>query len=77
VDARPVLFGRPLLEHLANGVLAAAAHGAPDQEHERELTRSIHARCGSFRSAAPPGGKGMQDIFREIGTCRPDNEVVP
>lgn len=43
VDARAVLFGRPLLEHLANSVLAAAAQGAVDGEREPALTRTIHA----------------------------------
>jgi hypothetical protein len=41
IDARPVLFGRPLLEHLADGVLAAPNQG---EEGRRDRTRAIHAR---------------------------------
>jgi hypothetical protein len=43
VDARAVLFGLPLLEQLANGVLAAHAGGAADEQGECEQTRTIHA----------------------------------
>jgi hypothetical protein len=43
LDARAVIFGRPLLEHLANGVLAAAEHEA-DEAHEYEQTRALHAQ---------------------------------
>src|SRR5262245_37190737 len=42
VDARAVLFGRCLLEHLAKGVLAAGS-GAVDEETRLQQTRSIHA----------------------------------
>jgi hypothetical protein len=37
LDARAVLFGRPLLEYVADNVLAASAHGA-------EQTRALHAQ---------------------------------
>jgi len=43
VDARAVLFGQPLLEHLAGGVLAAGAPGPVDEKRTWELTRTIHA----------------------------------
>jgi hypothetical protein len=42
VDARPVLFGRPLLEHLAHGILTASG-GIHDEAREQERTRAIHA----------------------------------
>ena len=43
VGARAVLFGQPLLEHLAHRVLAATADGTVDEEREQELTRTVHA----------------------------------
>lgn len=44
VDARAVLFGLPLLAHLADGVMSAVAHGAVDEKRTQELTRSLHAQ---------------------------------
>jgi len=44
VDARAVLFGLPLLEYLADGVLAAVADGPVDEQRDQELTRTLHAR---------------------------------
>ena len=42
VDARAVLWGLPLLEHLADNVLTAAADGlGPTRQQER--TRAVHA----------------------------------
>jgi hypothetical protein len=43
VDARAVLFGRPLLEHQAERVLAAVAPGAVDESSQQQRTRTIHA----------------------------------
>ena len=42
VDARAVLYGPPLLEHLADGVLAASARDREETD-EQERTRLIHA----------------------------------
>jgi hypothetical protein len=43
VDARAVLLGPPLLEHLARGVLAAVAAGEVAGNRRQERTRGIHA----------------------------------
>lgn len=62
VDARAVLFGRPLLEHLADGVLAAAAHGPVDEQRERELTRALHADW-LLTSRADLGGRTPREVL--------------
>jgi hypothetical protein len=43
-DPRPVLYGAPLLSHLAAGVLDAAGKGALDEERVLDETRAIHVR---------------------------------
>jgi hypothetical protein len=62
VDARPVLFGPPLLEHLARGVLAAAATGPVDEERERELTRAVHADW-LMTARADLGGRTPREVL--------------
>src|SRR5262249_36773869 len=42
VDARAVLFGMPLLEHLANCALETA-HDGTDEQRRQEWTRTTHA----------------------------------
>jgi hypothetical protein len=42
-DVRAVLFGPPLLEHMAEGVLATSAEDAAAEDRRRERTRRIHA----------------------------------
>src|SRR5690606_7512798 len=44
LDPRPVLFGLPMLEHLAQGVLASSAeHSQWDDQEQLRRTRAIHA----------------------------------
>jgi len=43
VDARAVLYGLPLLEHVADNILAAIAH-SPDQSRAQERARAVHAQ---------------------------------
>jgi hypothetical protein len=62
VDARAALFGRPLLEHLAHGVLAATAAGAVDENREPELTRAIHAGW-LLTARADLGGRTPREVL--------------
>jgi len=62
LDARPVLFGQPLLEHLAAGVLAGAAQGAVDEKRQRELTRAIHA-AWLMTTRADLGGRTPRELL--------------
>jgi hypothetical protein len=43
VDSRAVLYGLPLLEHIAANILPASAGGA-DPTREQELVRAVHAQ---------------------------------
>jgi hypothetical protein len=62
VDARAVLFGPPLLEHLADGVLAAAAAGDVDEQREQEQTRALHARW-LLTARADLGGRAPREAL--------------
>jgi hypothetical protein len=56
------LFGPPLLEHLADGVIASVAEGAVDEIRELELTRAIHARW--LMTERPDlGGRTPRDLL--------------
>ena len=62
LDARPVLFGRPLLEHLARGVLAVAGDGVLEEKRQQELTRTIHADW-LLRPRADLGGRAPREVL--------------
>jgi hypothetical protein len=62
VDARAVLFGPPLLEHLAAGVLAARTGDATDGPGELEQTRAIHA-AWLMTPRADLGGRTPRDVL--------------
>jgi hypothetical protein len=62
LDARAVLFGRPLLEHLAHGVLAAGADGVVEEERRHELTRAVHAGW-LLTPRADLGGRTPRDML--------------
>jgi hypothetical protein len=59
-DARAVLYGRPLLEHLADGVLAAA--GPVEEQRQRELTRAVHAHW-LLTPRADLGGRTPREVL--------------
>jgi hypothetical protein len=61
-DARAVLFGRPLLEHLAQGVLAETAAGPVDEEREPERTRAVHA-AWLMTARADLGGRLPREVL--------------
>jgi hypothetical protein len=62
IDARAVLFGQPLLEALAEGILAASAGRAVAKERELELTRGIHAQW-LMTARADLGGCTPRDVL--------------
>jgi hypothetical protein len=57
-----VLFGRPLLEHVAHGVLAATADGAVDENRQQELTRAVHADW-LLTARADLGGRTPREVL--------------
>jgi hypothetical protein len=60
IDVRAVLFGKPLLEHLAAGVLAA---GDPvGDKQERESTLAIHTRW-LLTARADLGGRTPREVL--------------
>jgi hypothetical protein len=61
VDARAVLFGQPLLEHVANGVLATAEHET-DEALENEQTRALHAQW-LMTGRADLGGRTPRQVL--------------
>jgi hypothetical protein len=61
VDARAVLFGSPLLEHVADNVLAATAHG-PDETREQEQVRALHAQW-LLTARADLGGRTPREVL--------------
>jgi hypothetical protein len=62
VDARAVLFGPPLLGHVAAGVLATNPGGAVDAKSQQELTRTIHAQW-LMTPRADLGGRTPRELL--------------
>jgi hypothetical protein len=61
-DARAVLFGRPLLDYLADAVLAAAEREAVDGRREPERTRALHA-AWLLTARADLGGRTPREVL--------------
>jgi hypothetical protein len=61
LDARAVLYGQPLLEHLAESILAATPTDT-DDDRELEWTRAVHA-CWLLTARADLGGLTPREVL--------------